>query len=545
MRKLFYLLIAFPSLGQTDIQGEVISKVPFGEVNYYFVKENGTENYYKTAATSLSSLNYGQTIKLNLTPRLDNFIEVSDPVTNVVVLAKKVIPNGNNGNTSNQISQDLLLRLPIPKRNILFFSSKKHFDEVYNLVEAYVDNVKATNGSEFGLNQVEGTLQNYTSFRKHYNTTYDSDKNHYSFTDVDKVEKKDFIIDEILKILLNKDRLVGIGDMIYYYHSGELIVSFNIKTVEKIEDFNEKINYIHQINIENEDLNNDFPIIPYPLYTDKNNIFIGDVIVSNTKDYYQLNSVSPAYRSTLIKDAIQCQPYRKKIHIYTERQEWIPESINPTTGVITPGSFGAADTYVLPAGSQLKINWGDGTPIEIVNNYVGGHRTHTYTSFNNFDVTTTLIMGTQEGQEATLNDAITIPVNDLVCSTGDAEQPGAVASGNSNGDWKMTTMIFVKHNIFAQEVGAYTHGWKKVSGDWKRKFSNIEVSIDGTFRNENCGIVENKTESDSENQERVDAEKFKINKNYRAHTNFDVKSTHKLVKGGVTLTLNMTLIVCP
>lgn len=546
MKKLIILFCALPSLifGQDEQEGEIVSKVPFGELYYYYVKENNSENYYKTNAVQNSNLNYGQVVKINLNPNSEDFYELSEPNSSQKFLSKKI--NSNNNSNLNQPSIDLILRLPYVKEDMLFFSNWKQYNEVYSLIENYIDEVKIQNGSEFGLNTIESYLRNYTSFREHYNTVFDSEINSYTSEDVDKVEKKDVVKCEILKILLNKNRLICIEDKVYYYYDFDVLIAYDIKSFFLKNQGESKLDQIKKINRTWEDLNSETPRLPGYLICGKD-VFVNStsVFVSNTKGTYQFDDQSPKYETVLGFINVTCSGYEKKIYVDTYRYKWLPAQLDANGNVIAPAQLSNTANLdnIDSDNALLMINWGDGTSNQFVNNYANDFISHTYTSLGTFTVTTTLYYFSDEGQSIILTDNIAIPINGKECSAKNREKYGAVQSGDSNGDWKLAANLWALSNELREEVGGYTHGWKKVSGSWKRKSSRIFVDVNGTFRDSDCSIAEHKQEDDVENQERVDAEKFKLKK-YWSQTNGDVHSQHRLTKGSTILEIFLELIFC-
>ncbi len=109
----------------------------------------------------------------------------------------------------------------------------------------------------------------------------------------------------------------------------------------------------------------------------------------------------------------------------------------------------------------------------------------------------------------------------------------------------MTTKIWVNHNLFGHHTGAYTHSWKWVSGEWKRRDSRIHVSLDAKFRNDECEVTETKTDSETHNNDRrIEIVKTKLFRKYKNVGIHDVKSNHTLQDGGTTITINMELDPC-
>lgn len=540
---LFCAFLGFAQAQETD--ANILGSVVIGSSRYYVLQEPGTGKYFKSELTSIEILKYGDIVKLEQLIDPNGFQQVKDASFNSLFKAKEEITTGNTN--ANLPIADLVLRLPKVKEQMLYFSNFKQYNEVVDLIEKYVDGVKNQNGSDFGLNQIESYFQSYTSFRKHYNTVFDSETNNYSSSDVDLVERKDFVNNEIVKLLLNKNRLIWIEDRVYYYYDTDVIISFTSKDFFTNPQTVNKLSQIVTLNLSWEDLKNETPRLPGYLLCGKDvYLHSNSDFISNTKATFQINTTSPQYETALGFTTVSCQPYKKNIYVSTNRYKWLPAQFDANGNQIAPAQLSTAPD-VDPLDNQnaiLVINWGDGSANQTVSNYNNQLIEHTFSNTGTFIVTTSLTYYTDEGQLITLNDQVNIPVNSVVCSDQDAEKYGSTQTGDSNGDWKLAANVWAHDNLLSHEVGAYTHGWKKVSGSWKRKISTIYVEVNGTFRDVNCIVQETKYEDDQENQERVDAEKFKLFKRYWAHANGDVKSKHKLTKGSVSLELVLEIVFC-
>jgi hypothetical protein len=547
MKKLILSLFCgvFSFAQAQDIDANVLGSVEIGFQRYYMLQEIATGKYFKSELTDLDRLKYGDLVKIDRLFDSNGYQVVKDNLYNILFKAKE-LPFNDSLNII-QPNSDLILRLPEVRENMLYFSSFKQYYDVVELIEKYVDGTKKQIGSDFGLNQIEAYFNNFISFRKYYNTIFDSEINIYSSAEVDLIEKKDIVNNEIVKLLLNQNRLVWIEDKVYYYYDTDVIVSFYAKDFFSSKQSNNKLSQIKNINKLWEDLYSETPIISGVLLCGKDvYLHSNSHFISNTKALYQLNTTSPQYETLLSYKPVSCEPFKKNIFLNTYRYKWLPAQFDANGNQIAPAQLSDVPD-IDPLNNQnaiIVVNWGDGTPNQTFNNYNNEFIQHTFITTGQYLVSTSLTYYTDEGQLITLDDQITVTVNSIVCTDIDNEEYGSIQTGDSNGDWKLAANVWAHDNLLCHEVGAYTHGWKKVNGSWKRKKSKIYVEVNGVFRDGNCVIQESKYEDDEENQERVDAEKFKLFKRYWSHSNSDVKSKHKLTKGSVSLELVLEIIFC-
>lgn len=541
MKKFIFLFISFSTFAQNEKPAKIISEIQIGNFSYYMIEEDQSKKIYKTVATEHNRFIYGETVEVNDVNSSDLLIPVKDLKNNQTIMSERIVDNSASINTG--IPQDLLLRLPKEIDGIFYFQSQKHFLEVYDLTLNYIETTN-DNSEKKMLKKIEKVFPNYNSFNKFFNNKYDFTNIGYTSDEVTKIEKEDFINDEIIKTFLNNDKLVVMGDSLYYYYDKDLILSMNFKSLN-----NEvKQNYITKLRtIESNKIN-----LNLSLWEDRDVFLFDEQVVYLSNVYGKGKNKSTGYEGTPgesdrynthlnVTNVINCLPFRRAVVINTGTQEWIPPTTN-ANGIPVDGFYATEEAYdVSTTGATLKINWGDGSPIEIYNNYNYERRFHNYATIGDYTVTTTLIFETALGTELTLSDSYTFHVTGELCTENNEEEYGS----NESGIWKLTAKNWVKHNAFGNHVGAYTHSWKLTGSGWKRKISHIFVEIDGNFRNDACIVSDNKNGDDDENQERVDKVKTKTFKKYSSVTgDEDIKSKHKLIKGSTTITYDLVLIIC-
>lgn len=527
-----FLMFTLQSFGQT-VDVKVLSIVPVGQLKYCIVNELGSENVYKSTVYEKSSLNVNQILKLDLTARADKMIQLIDAQLLEVILAKKI------EKSENGIPPRLFYSLPKLENEILFFESKEHLEETYGLVTDFIyknlnDNVTSLNI----LSRIEKEYNNYISFNKMFEEKYNFGQNPFTDAEVTKIENEDFINDEILKTFLNSNRLIGFGERVYFYLNRSTFISFD-------KDRNDLIEIVKSY--VGKEVAND--------KEGKPNLTIDEVFIHNldfkveSKDHnvgihekggtlyewdpeYMIN-----YYTAIDQINVQgtCEQTTKGLQFFLNR------AFNAFDG---SGGYseGVSFTNDLEL-AYLIVDWGDGV-VEQFDNFTGDAVYHTYASEGDFYPHTQLyfvvnghLMLIEDGENTGIPLYFGIHGE---CTFSDLEIPSQVTSG----DWKMTCKLWVNDNILGNHIGAYTHGWKKVNGQWKRKVSHINAQVDGVFRDGSCVATEHKTGSDTENQERVQVTKTKLFKNYKAHGNGDVKSHHNLVKNGTNINLGLSLNPC-
>ncbi len=533
MKKLLFVFISFQYFAQSEKPGEVISKIPIGSQYYYYLKENGTENYYKSSVTNNVELIYGQNVQLRFVSRPDSLIEVFDPNSPTIILAK-LIKNTNNVNDPNAVLANLKLRLPTVKDSILYFQSKKHFDEVYDLTNSYLTTQRNGKKSNKLLKKIEKQFDQYVSFNEAYELKYALEDSSFTEKEIETIEAEDFINNEILKIYLNNHRFVGIGDSLYYYHNRELIISTHNSNYSKIIKLFKEVSRL-------ETLSGYDAFNPHSELGQNRDVVYQSKAKSKThgtaaKQLVEFPDVR--YRTALIIDFYpeSCNPYKKGLAVSLFKE------IDPdASGGWQTVSGWKIGTYPAPTAS-LVVDWGDGTS-STYSNYIEETVYHTYATAGEFLPITTLNFYTLSMQDGrNIPGGIDIYFNTTdACTHQDRSTDGTLTSGNL----KLYAELYVNHNIFGNHIGSKTHAWKYQSGGWRRKVANITCSVNGAFRSDQCVVVETKTGSDSERQERVDVQVNKYHRDYKNAGNQGISSHHTLSLGETNIVLDLTLTPCP
>ncbi|MBI1836514.1 MAG: hypothetical protein HYR91_04545 [Flavobacteriia bacterium] len=461
-------------------------------------------------------------------------VQLIDAQLMEIILAKRI------ENSANGIPPRLFYSLPKLDNEILYFDSKEHLEEVYDLVTDFVSMNNSENVTSLNiLSRIEKEFNNYVSFNKMFEDKYDFDHNSFTDAEVTKIEKEDFINDEILKTFLNSNRLIGFGDKIYFYLNRGTFISFEKGRNNLIEIVK---NYVSKEVINDKEENTNSSIDAVFIHTTGFNVESKDHHIDVHEKGIVVDQWDPDYLITYYTKIDQydipgnCVQSTKGLQIY----------LNRTVNEFGAGGGGYSEgvSYSSIDDSYLIVEWGDGTTDQY-NNFMGQAVYHTYSGEGDYYPKTSLYFKVNGNWLLIEDGAGTngIPLYFGIhgeCSYSDIEKYDGVISG----DWKMTCKLWVNDNILGNHIGAYTHGWKYVNGKWKRKISNINAQVDGVFRDGSCVATEHKTGSDTENQERVQVTKTKLFKKYKTHGNGDVKSHHNLVKNGININLGLSLNPC-
>lgn len=521
----FFLLICLTSFSQiTKTEGTIIGEILVGEQHSYIISESGTSNYYKSSVCS-TILPNSSVVTLVYTEREDGMIDVRNDISNEIILAKLL--NTENG----VINTEILSELPSVLNEMLVFRNEDHLTRFYDLVDLSVSSASDSSAEmNEKLAEIEDLFNGFVSYRKYFDDKYFVGDKAFTESEIASLENEDFISNEVLKSLFNSYRIIGIGDSIYYYNDMDEIVSFSDEDIAILNDIKvlSRAKDIEKVSIF--DISSGLMTKDLVVLTSKKKKKLPKSVIAINLDY-SYHSIPVPYH--LVES---CNPFKKGIQIQLNE-------------VYHPNQAYADQTYTAynfnGAGASLFINWGDGNS-QTVSNYDGSFIYHTYTGSQTYSVSTILTFVDLYGITRQMYDGenygTAILFNtETACSELDAAQYASSSSGN----WKMTTKIWVNHNIFGHHIGAYTHSWKWVSGEWKRRDSRIHVSINATFRNDECEVTETKTDSKTHNNDRrIETVKTKLFRKYKNVGIHDVKSNHTLQEGGTTITINMELDPC-
>lgn len=544
-------MLSFSTYAQTT-EATVLSKVRFGGYYFYFLESNSSQDLFKTSVFYNDELTEGQRVELSRDEQNDNYRIVS-PATDQSAIAKKL----NNNIDEDVLSYIKKLDLPILENEILFFRDTAHLykfsDQFYKLDDELTEDLELDDL----LDALESLYNGYYSFRTYLNDKYkiaeydDEDEfDEFGMTDEEFLafEEEDFIADRVHRSIFNSNRLIGIGERVYYYHGLNQIISTSVTDKNGIQEF--IIASIKQdYNIY--DMNNPFMLgVNFEFEKNPNISFIKpnfDIFVEDDvppKGGF-IHVPTSMYYSTIPvgKNSIgHCDAFTKALTIETYVAHLNLEN--------DPNDPAYQDPWSLVGkNAVLTIDWnGDGSYIEVINNYNNETIYHTYSSEGEFKPKTTLAVFepylgfTIVIQDGYGTDGEWITFNTEVACT---DEDAAKWKHTENNNWRLRSKIWSTNNIFGMHAGSYSQGFEKKNNKWKAKKSKIRTTIDADFRKQ-CEFETNKTgQRNKNNAKEASRRKTSLFKWSYSIANADVTSTHRLNISGITIQANMVLNPCP
>lgn len=548
------MCFAYSTTYSQNLIVKVESKVNFGDLFYYYLKGIQSDQLFKTSVFYTDEFIVGQELELVEKSILGEY-DIVSPLTERPGIAKKI------GNIDNTYSI-LINRLDLPrfKNEILFFRDTTHLYEFHQQINGF--DTLITDFDEL-LDELELYFDGYYSFRKHLNDKYQiveyqegDEDDGLGMTDDEFLafEKEDFIADRVQRFIFNRNRLLGIGNTVYYFHQMNQIVSTNeinideveiLKSIslEEIDELFESTSNLLTNNRFDFEFNGTYTLSEYSLMDQiDNDSFIpkGIFVSPNGQERFESNFV--------IKEIVEhCNPFKKALRFYVER-----EYLDTT-------STWTADSVLLNLANKsnvvLTIDWGDGSSLQTVNNYnTDQWIEHTYPDtittyyptttltwsevFNGQPFTVSLIDGQSTGPDGKI---IEIKIKD---ACGVASLANWRHSESSN--WRLRSKIWFTQNFFGRHIGSYSESWVKNNNKWKQQKSQIRTTINGHIRNENCNVVATKYgERNKSNAKKADRTKTWLFNGSYIISNGEITSSHRLEKGSVLINATMVLNPCP
>ncbi|GAB5417595.1 MAG: hypothetical protein Crog4KO_25800 [Crocinitomicaceae bacterium] len=498
--------------GQIQKTGTAHAIVDVGSVQYAILSINGEHDYYKTSTFSPGLVTSGQSLILEFEDADDTTPEVLLPSRNAIFAFPLEASNGGNFVIPLENIPDLYM-------GMLVFEDKEHCLAYYNDMREFVDDTLGD--SEEKLNAFEEYFDGYQSYRTYFNSKYDFENNSFDSDQIYLIEQEDFLNDEVIKTLVNSNRMVVIGDSVLYNHDFHTEVYCHINDIESITAM---VEFPDEGDVFTE---------PFDALANRKGIRIHNplVITSQTKDSNEQQGVWKVTSSLRVQNE-ECDAYKRKISVHLEHYNWVPQANDWNGGVYywTENPNAVVD---------LTIDWGDGSPVEHINQYEGEWIAHEYATTGNYTISTTT--DATHGGHGILNDSKNFTITGLACTQQDAQRWGQTQSGA----WKITTKLWLNDNQWGNHYGAYTHAWKHQGGsEWKRQKTHLRTIVDGTLRNDSCQPSNTVYgEKDRLNNKKVEKVKTKLFSHYDI-ANYDIKSHHLLWEGSTHINYTYSLTPC-
>ncbi|MGB0933989.1 MAG: hypothetical protein ACPGU5_06880 [Lishizhenia sp.] len=487
--------LGFWSSAQNLITVDVLQELDYGGIHLYIMTDGQTNINYKSSASQTDILDVGNSVELDLSVSTGDYPMYIDGSSSTLIARAVASSNSNSGfNMTNNI----LYNLPYQEGDILFFENTQH---IIDLSELLYEQENADINSNPSLEDssivfaFENEFPNFVSFREGMMITFvDQEVDGYDSDDMDAYYAYDHIHDNALKSFFNKYKLIGIGDSVYYYHNTNQIAHCHKDSTSSVQILREAGNELKEDDIF---FGNDLLLDPnIEMNSDKYDVIKGkDIIyITSGSSHYSYSSI--AYREIDNQNCnILKQGFRYEINksLIDPAQQWLLD----------------LSTY----SNQMIIDWGDNSPLEIIDNYGGEIVYHTFPTENVYYATVKFTL-----YDNAFNIIQTLEFNDNSTTTElDFNTFGACTILDDTehtykelGQWRLSSRLWVNHNIFGKHVGSYSHAWKYKNGKWRRRKANITTTVDGNFYDDQCQFSENKNGSKNQDSRRVQKTKSKL-----------------------------------
>lgn len=223
------LCLNFSTIAQSLIEARVIGTIPLGTTVYSIIHESNSDNTYKTSPHSIGALLTNQVVQIRQTENGSDQVEIIASSLTTTLYADLIIQEYNNQNSLPSFTE-----LSI-ENDILFFEDRAHIAAVYDALTRFTD--QSNIDEQLDIFQAE--YPSYISFRQYIINKYNWINGRLNSQDLLNLYQEDFIADEIKKTFLNENRMVGVGDSIYFFHDLGEIYRFskeNVSLIGLLED---------------------------------------------------------------------------------------------------------------------------------------------------------------------------------------------------------------------------------------------------------------------------------------------------------------------
>lgn len=518
--------MGFNTQAQTQKSGTVLGVIQYGDLEYSIINEDNTNNLYKTSVHGVDQLNEQEPVTLSFTS--------STNFDNCEVIGESNTENIYAKLYTEDLSIPSYLFSNAPKQinDILYFDNKDHLEKYEELMVDYCNEHPFTSTNTL-LDEIEASFNSFTSYRTFFNNKHNMLSGEFDPKQLLEIIKEDCINDEFLKTLFNSQKLIGVGDDVYFYSAtGELV------TVPKTSE--NGINFLKNISAKQEKDYTNFITTDYWLHA---LFYKGHVIKDNepmnVKGYHYTDEMDEngyyERYATKISLVSSCDPQHKQISVPVDYE------IYDTNGF----SFNYVDLN--QSNTTLVINWGDNSPLEVITNYAGQYVSHAYTGQDNYYPKTTITFDTPEGTitiEDGLNDELKFNTL-LACTNADAEKAENYIGSNPN--FMMTCIVWVNNGNTFNRIGSKTLGMlKNPNGTWSPGFfTTVNATFNGAFRDSNCNSHQTVTGTNTKHNDNfVQEKKTKFAKHRSSVGTNDVFSHHNVVFAFINLNHQLSLNPC-
>lgn len=514
------LCLNFSTIAQSLIEARVIGTIPLGTTVYSIIHESNSDNTYKTSPHSIGALLTNQVVQIRQTENGSDQVEIIASSLTTTLYADLIIQEYNNQNSLPSFTE-----LSI-ENDILFFEDRAHIAAVYDALTRFTD--QSNIDEQLDIFQAE--YPSYISFRQYIINKYNWINGRLNSQDLLNLYQEDFIADEIKKTFLNENRMVGVGDSIYFFHDLGEIYRFSKENVSLI-------GLLEDMDRDDEPFDPASPVFQHILEID---ILDGNrTLVSQDRGEISVETDSEdscwyVTRLTYASDA-DCDPFTKGFSIH------LVEYFQPAGGVRDSSVYWVG-------GMTLEVDWDD-VITSTHNDYNNGFVYHTFSDYGDYYPQTSVSFIDRYGNEQTINDGseiedgFTIEFNfENACGKNDALE----YNHDNEGGFQIVGRVWINDNILGNHIGSSTHLYEwQDDGSLELVKGTLFTDITGKFFDRFCDYKDEKYGDKLRKRRRkIQKVKNKVFRYYRYDAEDGVKSKHWFVKDGQFSELNGHISPC-
>ena len=502
------LALSTTAIAQEVKKATVAAILPLGSQEYSILHEDASDNYYRTSPYPAGTFVHNQLVELHKT----EVIRVISPSLHEYLYAQPMSSPGS-GNSRLPFSD-----LPVLDNEILFFRDEAHARTFYDQLRESLeldDNPEIA--ADDKLDVFEEYYPGFLSYRSLLRKKHDRENGSFTQIEIEAAVAEDFVNDDVQKTFLNHNRMVGIGNTVYYFHQKDVTVKTD---------------------------RSNFPEIAVLAGLDAE-IDLYETSIPNQKGHFEI--IAPGINSAMKSEAfiddnnkVVVQPWLNNVDCDIYTKELL---MNIQWGTFDDGTNQwDYDPYHVNHGSvQLTINWDDNTPLQVIDEYTGEWINHTYPTTGDYKPTTIVAFpgGTLEDGEGTNGSPILFKVQ-YACAGFSSSVYGANIVGNR----MLVSKLWKTSNMFGTHVGSFSHSWKQDGNGWILSKAAIYTDVNADMRNDDCEYMV--TESGCKahiNDKKIEKVKHTLFSQFDIY-NGDIKSHHYLEKDGIKIIIDLVLNPC-
>lgn len=410
------------------------------------------------------------------------------------------------------------------KNGVIYFQNIDDAQQAYRVIQELVadshegDPIYGKIVDELGHNSL------YFAESRVSSRNDDDDDDEYTQAEIMAMDEYDHINDEVRKLLLNEHHEVGLGNDVIVFYAESMELRIENSDAAKIDEFR-TLPKRRDNTLPITRMGRKVKVMPSEsLFFHSSDPFTPDA--TDVDGDGTVDSRSAVYTLNLYVDNVDCSP--------TER----------IIGGILFGQDLNTNAYYEPS-TSYTVDFGDGSPVATFVESGPWDLTHDYPSSGEYTVVVTTIFNDEFGIPAGLPGTI---AHDTGGSCSDLDITISEWKTDNDEEQAVTTRTWFKDDLWGTAIGAKTscYYWKASKAKWKKyRNADIEVAIEGTLRNSECGGAEYKQEDkDCNNCHDRKAKKNPLFSHYDI-SNGDVIGDHRAeFEDGTVFTSNITLNPC-